>query len=96
MPFAIRYSKVAVVQLKSLRPFDRTAILDQIEQYLSVNPILASKSKVKQLRQPAPNQYRLRVGEFRIFYDVDLTNETVDVIQVLSKKDAMDYLEGSP
>jgi mRNA-degrading endonuclease RelE of RelBE toxin-antitoxin system len=95
MAFAIRYSDVAVEQLKRLRPFDRTAILDQIEQVLAVNPTLESKARVKQLRQPAPTQYRLRVGEFRVFYDVDTPGNCVDVIQILGKDDAMAYLESS-
>jgi len=34
MPHEIRYSSEAVVQLKKLRAFDRTAILAQIEQVL--------------------------------------------------------------
>ena len=70
MPYEIRYSNEAVEQLKKLRVFDRTAILDQIEQVLGVNPTIVSKSRVKQLREPAPTQYRLRVGEFRVFYNV--------------------------
>lgn len=43
------------------------SILDQIKQVRCVNPTLVSKARVKQLRQPAPTQFRLRVGGFRIF-----------------------------
>jgi len=93
MPYEIRYSNEAVEQLKKLRVFDRTAILDQIEQILSVNPIIVSKSRIKRLREPAPTQYRLRVGEFRVFYDVRET--AVLVIQILGKQDSIDYLGGS-
>ena len=57
---------MAVEQLKKLRAFDRAAILDQIEELLTVNPTLESKARVKQLRQPAPTQYRLRAGDYRI------------------------------
>jgi mRNA-degrading endonuclease RelE of RelBE toxin-antitoxin system len=70
MPFEVRYSDEAVEQLKKVRAYDRAAIIDQIEQTLMVNPTLESKTKLKLLRQPAPTQYRLRVGEFRVFYDV--------------------------
>ena len=42
MPYEIRYSNEAVEQLKKLRVFDRTAILDQIEQVLGVNPTIVS------------------------------------------------------
>jgi mRNA-degrading endonuclease RelE of RelBE toxin-antitoxin system len=94
MPFAIRYSEVAVQQLRELLAFDRTAVLDQIEQVLAVNPTLESKARVKPLRPPAPTGYRLRVGEFRVFYDVNAEGQSVDVIQVLSKADAIAYLEG--
>ncbi len=90
MPYEIRYSDEAVEQLKRLRAFDRTAVLDNIEQVLRVNPTLESKARVKKLRQPAPTEYRLRVGEFRVYYDV--TAESVHVIQILAKEDAIGYL----
>ena len=93
MPYEIRYANEAVEQLKKLRVFDRTAILDQIEEILSVNPTVTSKSRIKRLREPAPTQYRLRVGEFRVFYDVE--EEAVLIIQILSKQDSNDYLGGS-
>ncbi len=94
MPYQIRYSSEAVEQLKKLRVFDRTAILDQVGQVLTVDPTVVSKSRIKRLREPAPTQYRLRLGEFRVFYDVE--EEAVLVIQVLSKQDSIEYLGGSP
>ena len=94
MPYEIRYSSEAVEQLKKLRAFDRAAILDQIEQVLQVNPTIVSKARIEQLRDPAPTQYRLRVGEFRVFYDA--AEEVVFIIQVLSKQDSLDYLGESP
>jgi mRNA-degrading endonuclease RelE of RelBE toxin-antitoxin system len=94
MTYEVRYSSEAVEQLKKLRAFDQTAILDQIEQVLCVNPTLESKARIKRLREPAPTQYRLRVGEFRVFYDVD--QDAVLIIQVLSKQDSIDYLGESP
>jgi mRNA interferase RelE/StbE len=93
MPYEIRYSNESVEQLKKLRVFDRTAVFDKIEEILSVNPTVVSKSRIKRLREPAPSQYRLRVGEFRIFYDVE--EEAVLIIQILSKQDSNDYLGGS-
>jgi mRNA interferase RelE/StbE len=94
MPYEIRYSNESFEQLKNLRAFDRTAILDQIEQVLSVNPTVVSKARIKRLREPAPTQYRLRIGEFRVFYDVE--EAAVLVVQILSKQESIDYLGGSP
>ena len=93
MPYEIRYSTESVEQLKKLRVFDRTTILDQIEQILSVNPTILSKARVKRLREPAPTQFRLRVGEFRVFSDVE--EAEVLIVQILSKQDSADYLGGS-
>ena len=90
MPYEIKYSDEAVEQLRRLRAFDRATVLDNIEQMLRVNPTTESKARVKKLRQPAPTEYRLRVGEFRVYYDV--TPETVYVIQILGKEDAIAYL----
>jgi mRNA-degrading endonuclease RelE of RelBE toxin-antitoxin system len=90
MPVEVRYSDEAVEQLKKVRAYDRAAIIDQIEQILMVNPTLESKAKLKLLRQPAPTQYRLRVGEFRGFYDV--VQEAVLVIQILTKEESIGYL----
>jgi mRNA interferase RelE/StbE len=93
MAYEVFYSDEAVERLKNLRAFDRAAILDEIESVLLVNPTQESKARVKFLRQPAPTQYRLRVGEFRVFYDV--LDQSVQVIQILSKADCISYLEGS-
>lgn len=93
MAYEILYSDEAVQQLKGLRAFDRTAILDEIERVLGVNPTHESKAKLKLLRQPAPAQFRLRVGEYRVFYDV--LEQSIFVIQILSKADSVSYLKGS-
>jgi mRNA interferase RelE/StbE len=90
MPYEIKYSDEAVEQLKRLRAVDRSLVLDQVEQVLRVNATLESKARVRRLRQPAPTEYRLRVGEIRVYYDV--SPETVHIIQILSKEEAISYL----
>ena len=61
---------------------------------LTTNPTLQSKAKIKKLRQPAPAQFRLRIEDFRVFYDVEDGVNLVNVIQILSKEDSLPYLEG--
>ncbi len=91
MAFAIEYSEESLNQLRNLRAFDRSAILSQIRQVLSTSPTKTSKARVKSLRQPAPTEYRLKVGEFRIFYDI--VDDIVYIRQILSKSDSAAYLE---
>lgn len=94
MRYEIRYSEEALQQLRQVRAFEQVAILDQIEQVLGVNPTLESKARVKRLRPPAATAYRLRVGDFRVFYDVE--GAVVQIIQILSKAQAIRYLGDSP
>ena len=92
MAFEIFYSDEALEELKQLRGYDRAAILDQIERVLGVNPALTSEARVKRLREPAPTQYRLRVGDHRVFYDVE--GQTVSIVRVLTKEASIHYLRG--
>jgi len=89
MPYGLRYSQEALDALKRLRSHDRAAILDQIQRYLTVNPILDSRARIKKLHQPPPTQYRLRVGEFRVFYNVK--GNDVFIVRVMAKADAGSY-----
>jgi mRNA-degrading endonuclease RelE of RelBE toxin-antitoxin system len=43
------------------------------------------KSRIKLMNQPFWSQYRLRVGDFRIYYDVDDDNHVVNVLRILMK-----------
>jgi mRNA-degrading endonuclease RelE of RelBE toxin-antitoxin system len=57
---------------------------------LTVNPSLESHARVKLLEQPAPTQYRLRVGKVRVFYDIRDEN-SVWVERILYEKEAHVY-----
>jgi mRNA-degrading endonuclease RelE of RelBE toxin-antitoxin system len=45
-----------------------------------------SKSRIKRLRGLSRPQYRLRIGEVRVFYDV--ARNTVEVLAIVSKSEA--------
>ena|SRR5215204_4132169 len=94
MVYEVRYSARAIEQLKELRAYDRSAILEKIERLLTTEPTRLSKTTIKLLKQPAPTQYRLRVNEFRVFYDVE--GDVVTVMEVLSKGDSVPYLDLQP
>jgi mRNA interferase RelE/StbE len=91
MAYEVRYSKESLEQLKKIRAHNRAEIVDQIKQSLTTNPTTTGKSRIKRLRQPAPTEYRLRVGDFRVYYDVD--QQSVYIVQILSKGDSISYLE---
>ena len=84
-PYDIRYAEEAVADIKALRAYDQRKILDGIETRLRYQPRKESKSSVKALIQPFWSQYRLRVEDFRVYYDVSENPDTVYVLRVLPK-----------
>jgi mRNA-degrading endonuclease RelE of RelBE toxin-antitoxin system len=53
-------------------------------------PLAAAERLVKRLRGLSQPQYRLRVGEVRVFYDV--TREAVEVLAIVTKAEAAGWL----
>ena len=77
--------------MRLLRGFERAAIQDAIERHLRFEPERVSKSRIKRLRGLKYPQYRLRVDEYRIHYNV--TPGTVEIVSVVPKTDTEKWLE---
>ena len=90
MRYAILLSPEAVDDLRSLKANVRTAVRDGLESHLRHEPEKASKSRINRLRGMAKPQYRLRIDEVRIFYDV--TGGTVEVLAIVTKSEAESWL----
>jgi mRNA-degrading endonuclease RelE of RelBE toxin-antitoxin system len=90
MKFEVALDQDALADLGVLRAYDRKTVLDMIERVLTTTPTQISKSRIKRLRGLDSPQYRLRVGSFRVFYDV--TDTEVYVMRVLSKAAVAEYL----
>jgi mRNA-degrading endonuclease RelE of RelBE toxin-antitoxin system len=91
MRHEIIFAPMAIDDLRSLRAFDRAAVKDAIEQWLRFEPERVSKSRIKRLRKMKHPQYRLRVGEYRVHYDV--TAGRVVIVSVVLKSDAEIWLQ---
>ncbi len=94
MPFEIEVTREAESDLDKIRPFYRRQILDGLELHLRHIPMRSSRARIKRLRSVESPEYRLRVGGFRIFYDVDEAEMRVTVLRILAKEEALKYLEG--
>jgi mRNA interferase RelE/StbE len=90
MRYAIVLAPGAVRELRGLPGHLRARVRDAIEQHLRHEPMKLSKSRIKRLRGLSRPQFRLRVDETRVFYDV--TNETVEVLAIISKAQADEWL----
>jgi len=70
---------------------DRSIVRDAIEQHLRYEPEKTSKSRIKRLRGISRPQYRLRIGEIRVFYDV--VEQDVEILAIIPKSKATAWLE---
>ena len=60
------------------------------ETHLRHEPRKTSRSRIKRLRGLRRPQYRLRVGEVRVFYDV--SGSTVEILAIVAKSEAQPWL----
>ena len=90
MPFAIVLAPEAVEDLRALTASIRTTVRGALETHLRNEPEKTSRSRIKRLRGLRRPQYRLRVGEVRVFYDVSGT--TVEVLAIVAKSEAESWL----
>ena len=81
---------------RALAAYRRAEVRDSLERHLRHQPTRVSKSRIKRLRGLSQPQYRLRVGEVRVFYDV--TTEAVEVLAIVTKAEAARWLaeHGTP
>src|SRR5437868_7252639 len=86
MPFAIVLAPEAVEDFRGLTGRVRAAVRTALETHLRHESEQTSRSRIKRLRGLLRPQYRLRVGEVRVFYDV--TDRTVEVLAIVAKSEA--------
>ena len=96
MAYDVILAPTAVLQYRALKANVRSVVRDAMERHLGLQPTRVSKSRIKRLRGLAQPQYRLRVGEIRVFYDVG--EERVEVLAIVTKAQAEAWLmeEGVP
>jgi mRNA-degrading endonuclease RelE of RelBE toxin-antitoxin system len=88
--FAIRFAEGVEEDLRKTRIYYRNGILDGIEEQLAHEPDTRTKNRklLENLippRQTVTPVWELRVGEYRIFYDV-FSNGSVVYVRAVRKK----------
>ena len=91
MVFDIVLAPGAVAVLKNLSAPVRAGVVKALRVYLTHEPTKVSKSRIKRLRGLSQPQYRLRVGDIRVFYDV--TETQVQVVAVVTRAEAQAWLD---
>jgi len=79
--FEIVLAPEAVEDLRSLTANARAGVRSALERHLRNDPKKTSRSRIKRLRGIARPQYRLRLGDVRVFYDV--SGSTVEILAIV-------------
>ena len=90
MRYEIVLAPEAIEDLRGLKAAIRSAALAAIETHLRNEPTKASRSRIKRLRGLRRPQFRLRVGDARVFYDV--SEAVVEVLAIVAKSEAVTWL----
>jgi mRNA interferase RelE/StbE len=90
MKHRILLAQQAVRDLRRLRAHDRAAVRAAIEKHLRHQPKRTSKSRIKRLRGIKRPEYRMRVGDVRVFYDV--AGDEVHILDIINKPDSEKWL----
>ena len=93
MPYRIEFADEAKLNLRALRKGHQVKVLDKIDRHLSYQPTMQSKSRIKSLRPGTFPPYRLRVDEFRVYYDVIEPQRQVVVYGIVPKTKSEAWLE---
>ena len=88
--YEVRLAAGAAGDLDRLPPFHRHRIVDAIESQLTHQPEVQTRNRKLLQRALAgwrgnPQVWELRVGDFRVFYDIDSEQRTV-VVRAIRRK----------
>jgi mRNA-degrading endonuclease RelE of RelBE toxin-antitoxin system len=88
--YTIEVTDLAIEELSNIRAFERRLILEAIRQQLTYEPTVITRNrKLLESLVPSfesvPPIWELRVGEYRIFYDVD-EGERIVYIRAIRRK----------
>lgn len=75
MPYQIEFAASVMRQLEALTANERALLLEAIEQQLAHKPRVETRNR-KLLRPNPVAPWELRVGELRVFYEVEENDQT--------------------
>lgn len=90
MAYRILFASGVADDLRDLRAFDRSRILDEIDEQLTHQPDVSTRRRklLVGLDPPwdhVPPVWELRIGGWRVYYDVDSETECVNVRAIREK-----------
>ena len=85
MPFRIEYMPVAIGHLRHLTADEQSRVLDGVDEQLTHEPDVRTRNR-KPMEGNALAEWELRIGDLRVFYDVERHPDTVVILAVGIKR----------
>ena len=86
MPYRIVYASEIRVHLRSLTARQRSAVFDAVNQQLTYEPTVETRNR-KPLRPNPLASWELRIGDLRVYYDVEEDPEQqVNIVAIGMKR----------
>jgi mRNA-degrading endonuclease RelE of RelBE toxin-antitoxin system len=93
MAYEIQFSRDAERQLRQLTARDRKIVIEAIGEQLTHQPEVSTQHS-KLMRENPLADWELRVGEYRVFYDVDSDQDITMILAVGVKSHNVLRIEG--
>ena len=87
--FRIEFKPQALTDLKRIKRYHATAIVNAIERHLAEEPERITRGSIRRLRGRQQTTFRLRVGEYRVFYDV--REARVEIVRIFHKAETRTF-----
>lgn len=79
--YSIEYTEEALEDLQYLRKLERQLVVDEIDRQLVYQPTVATRNR-KQVRPNELGEWELRIGKYRVFYDV-VEQDGTEVVRIV-------------
>ena len=86
MPYHIEYSPDAEDHLRALTARQRAIVLDTVDEQLAYQPTVETRNR-KPMRPNPLAPWELRIGNLRVYYDVEEDPEPVVYIRAVGVKE---------
>jgi mRNA-degrading endonuclease RelE of RelBE toxin-antitoxin system len=83
IPWGIVYARSALRELQKLNPAERSSVLRGIQRYAETD-----SGDTKKLQVDKTSTWRLRVGDWRVFFDKDTQERVLLIKSVRNRKDS--------
>ena len=76
--FEIKLTEEAIEDLRWFKKAEQSYLVGELESVVSPEPTTENRNR-KQLRPNHLAEWELRIGDFRVFYDVDQQNKLIKI-----------------